>query len=202
MSMARDVTDSSPAQPQSSSSRLANETAASSGSGPGRGPSRRNSRRALTERALAEGAARTRSKGVRARESRMSLASNSGTASPPVMSPGVCVCVLGPLQALLCHLSDLSSHQKGCCSELLSWKLHVVSYIITPKLAACQAKIASIMYVCMHKGLHDLKGSKKSNTTYCLVFQASLVCLLLLSNHSLCVCLQCRKQSVRVASGC
>ena len=95
MSMARDVTDSSPAQPQSSSSRLANETAASCGSGPGRGPSRRNSRRALTERALAEGAARTRSKGVRARESRMSLASNSGTASPPVMSPGlrVCVCV-------------------------------------------------------------------------------------------------------------
>ncbi|KAL0051057.1 hypothetical protein WJX82_001206 [Trebouxia sp. C0006] len=87
MSMARDVTDSSHAQPQSSSSRLANETAASCGSGPGRGPSRRNSRRALTERALAEGAARTRSKGVRARESRMSLASNSGTASPPVMSP-------------------------------------------------------------------------------------------------------------------
>ncbi|KAL0033487.1 hypothetical protein WJX77_011695 [Trebouxia sp. C0004] len=87
LSMARDVTDSSPAQPQFSSSRLANETA---GSGPGRGPSRRNSRRALTERlterALAEGAARTRSKGVRARESRMSLASNSGTASPPVMS--------------------------------------------------------------------------------------------------------------------
>jgi len=92
MSMARDVTDSSPAQPQSSSSRLANETAASSGSGPGRGPSRRNSRRALTERALAEGAARTRSKGVRARESRMSLASNSGTASPPVMSPGLLAC--------------------------------------------------------------------------------------------------------------
>ena len=89
MSMARDVMDSSPGQPQSSSSRLGmNEAGAASSTVIGRGPSRRNSRRALTERALAEGAARTRSKGVRDRESRMSLASNSGTGSPPVMSPG------------------------------------------------------------------------------------------------------------------
>lgn len=86
MSMARDVTDSSPGIAQSSGSRLANETAVSPGIS--RGPSRRASRRALTERALAEGAARTRSKGVKSRESRMSLASNSGTSSPPVMSPG------------------------------------------------------------------------------------------------------------------
>lgn len=86
MSMARDVTDSSPGVAQSSGSRLVNESAVSPGMS--RGPSRRASRRALTERALAEGAARTRSKGVKSRESRMSLASNSGTSSPPVMSPG------------------------------------------------------------------------------------------------------------------
>ena len=86
MSMARDVTDSSAVPAQSSGSRLASETVASSGVS--KGPSRRASRRALTDRALAEGAARTRSKGVKARESRMSLASNSGTSSPPIMSPG------------------------------------------------------------------------------------------------------------------
>ncbi|KAL3152041.1 hypothetical protein ABBQ32_001154 [Trebouxia sp. C0010 RCD-2024] len=85
MSMARDVTDSSPAVAQASASRLATETAVNSGIS--RGPSRRASRRALAERGLAEGAARTRSKGLKSRESRMSLASNSGTSSPPVMSP-------------------------------------------------------------------------------------------------------------------
>ena len=55
MSMARDVTDSGPAEPVSSSSRIALDAATSSGTG--RAPSRRNSRRALTERALAEGTA-------------------------------------------------------------------------------------------------------------------------------------------------
>lgn len=86
MSMARDITDASP---WPNSVRGSGDASSTHSMAVHRGPSRRNSRRALTERALAEGAARTRSKIIRARESRMSITSNGGTSSPSGFSIGM-----------------------------------------------------------------------------------------------------------------
>lgn len=101
MSMARDMADQSP---WPNSVRASADGSGTHGMAVHRGPSRRNSRRALTERALAEGAARTRSKVVRARESRMSITSNGGTTSPSGFSVGM------SLNSLLWHCHHQASN--------------------------------------------------------------------------------------------
>lgn len=158
MSMARDVTDSSPAQPQASSSRLASEPAGSSGTGgAGRGPSRRASRRALTERALAEGAARTRSKGVRARESRMSLASNSGTASPPVMSPGLSLHLVPLLVSFVLPLCGSEVKQAGktgsVCCNTLNTQFHIMLCGMACGAISVQASLRPYIFACVLSNL-------------------------------------------------